>query len=145
MLATAGSAAGSDVPIALGAGPICPQMAATLPLQPPGKYQKNQNAWRFDTRAGIAGVFKGSVATRVGAGPVDETDGSAWQRAASICQSVNKGAECRIEGPVVFFVEFDDRSFRWRFDAGEKALFRVRGTVLECEEMAAVHREDADV
>jgi hypothetical protein len=145
VLMAAATVVGIDAPLPLGAGPICPQMAADLPLQPPGKYQKNQNAWRFDTRGGIKGVFAGSVSTMFGVEPVDKADGAQWQRATAMCEIMPKGGECRVEGPVNFFVKFDDKAYTWHFDQDEKMLFRVKGTVMECEELASVRRDDADV
>ena len=143
--ATAGAAAGSEVPVPLGPGPMCPQMATTLPLKPPGKTQKNQNAWRFDSRGGVKGLFAGGAAMSFGVLPVDQTDATQWQRATSMCETVGHGGECRVEGPVDFFVKFDEKSFMWRVPAGEKILFRAKGTVMECEELALLAEGGADV
>jgi hypothetical protein len=145
ILTSAGMAAGSEAPVPLGSGPICPQMAATLPLKPPGKTQKNQDAWRFDSRGGIKGLFAGGASMTFGVTPADEADATQWQRAARMCETVGHGGECRVEGPIDFFVKFDDKSFTWRFPAGGKVLFRAKGTVMECEELALLAEGEADV
>jgi hypothetical protein len=114
---------------------LCPKLAEKLPMRPPAG---DRRAWRFDTRAGIKGLFAGTVTSQFGAGPIDENDGKAWQRAAAMCVRTAKGGECRLEGPVVFFVRFDETELAWQLEPGDKLLFRVRGTVMECEELALV-------
>jgi hypothetical protein len=115
-----------------GATTLCPLVAQQLPLKPPSG---NRKAWRLDTRGGIKGLFEGTVTTRFGARPVNADDGKAWQRAMEMCEATEKGGECRLEGPVEFYLSFDDQPFGWELEADERMLIRVRGTVIECEEI----------
>ncbi|MFZ4382178.1 MAG: hypothetical protein ACOYO0_09475 [Sandarakinorhabdus sp.] len=121
---------------------VCAQIAERLPLKPP---TATRRTWRFDTRGGIKGLFSGTAVTSFGAGPVDENDAKAWQRADTMCQTTPKGGECLLEGPVKFFLTFDENKLAWEPEPGEHFLFRVRGTILECEDMPAKPRAVTDV
>ncbi len=134
-------ASSGPMPIVVGNAPICPQLAKQLPIEPPGKTQK---AWRLDTRSGLKGWFSGSAIT-FGTQPADPNDVKSWQRANDMCVLSAKGGECRLEGPVQFIVRFDDKDLGWQFDKGARAVFRVQGTVLECEELEAVAGNGASV
>jgi hypothetical protein len=116
-----------------GATTLCPLVAQQLPLKPPSG---NRKAWRLDTRGGMKGLFQGSVSTRFGARPVNPDDGKAWQLAMEMCEATDEGGECRLEGPVEFSIAFDDQQFGWELEADERMLIRVRGTIIECEEIA---------
>ncbi len=124
-------AATGQAPAAVPLAPICPQIAELVPFKPPTATRKH---WQFDTRGGIKGLFSGSVTTTFGAKPLNENDAAAWQRASQMCHATKKGGECEMEGPVNFFLTFDEKQFGWQVEPGEHFLFRVRGTILECED-----------
>jgi hypothetical protein len=134
-------AAAAPAPAAASTAPICPQIAERVPFKPPTATRKH---WQFDTRGGIKGLFSGSVTTTFGASPIDENDATAWKRAAAMCQATKKGGKCQLEGPVNFFLTFDSKEFAWEVEPGEHFLFRVRGTILECED-APANAKAADV
>jgi hypothetical protein len=121
---------------------ICPQMAERIPLKPPTATRKH---WQFDTRGGIKGLFSGSVSTTFGARPVGEAEGKVWEHVQAMCQPTKKGGQCNLVGPLIFFVSFDAKQFAWELEPGDQFLFRVRGTILECEDLPAVQKADTNV
>ena len=136
----AGATSG-PMPIVLGNIPICAQLAKQLPIKPPGQDQKT---WRLDTRSGLKGLFSSSAIT-FGTEPVDPNDAKSWQRASNMCALTGKGGQCLLEGPVQFIVRFDEKDLAWTLETGARALIRVEGSVLECEELEPVADNEASV
>ena len=122
--------------------PVCPQLAERIPSKPP---TATRTSWRFDTRGGIKGLFSGGITTAFGTTPVNQNDPKQWQRSEAMCFATPKGGECKLEGLVKFGLSSDGKEFGWQIEPGERFLFRVRGTVLECEDLPIVARGVGDV
>jgi hypothetical protein len=134
LLAVPVATASEPAPLTIRAdAPVCAQLARTLPLEAP---TPKRASWRFNTRGGLRRLFEDAV-TQFGVDPIDKNDAIAWKRASDMCTPIKEGGQCRLEGPVQFVLKYDDQAQVWNLEAGARAVFRVEGTVLECEDVAA--------
>lgn len=127
-----GAARSQDV----AAASFCQRLAGQLGMA--AKPVEGRPGWEVNTLKGLGPkLFGGSSIMSMGVEAVGEPTIEDYRRMNDACEPLDKGAVCKVEGPMSFHVGAKGRIVEITATAGERAQVRIQGTRIRCEDGAS--------
>ncbi|MDJ0978110.1 MAG: hypothetical protein QNI87_06215 [Erythrobacter sp.] len=122
----------AQVPAADEEADFCERLASNAGIEKTKVVDGNtvwkSNALNFGQRV----LLGGSASTYLGVEPVEPLTVEGYKRAEAMCEAEEKGAVCRLEGPVVFTFGWKGTRTETKVRPDEQALVIVKGTKASC-------------